>query len=102
MLVCLTAGCAGPRPSIRQTHLMPPATPGQPYLLQVTIHNQGGGEGEAEMTVRLRSRSTGETVATENRGVALKEQETVSLVIPLQAARPGDYEPVVEVEYPPE
>jgi hypothetical protein len=95
-------GCFGPKPRIVQQQLQPPSAPRGPYTLVVTVENRSGGEGQAEIIARLRSRASGQTVAQESRGVELKGHETLSLTIPLQPARPGDYEAQVEARYPPE
>jgi hypothetical protein len=84
-----------------QQHLQPPATPGAPYMLTVTIANPGPGEGQAEVVARLRSPGGDQIVAEEVKAVDLQPNETVQLTIPLQTRDIATYEATVEVQYPP-
>jgi hypothetical protein len=68
--------------------------------LVVTVENRGGGEGQAVVNVKLRSRATGETVATADQTADLKAHETAQVTVELRPAAPGPYDEMVEVQYP--
>jgi len=104
MLVCamLLAACYGPAPVVVRQELRPPASPSEPYALVVTLENQSGGEGQAEIIARLRSKSSGSTAAQTSETVELQPHETVQVVLELQPGAPGDYAADVEAKYPPE
>jgi hypothetical protein len=102
MLALGMAACYGPRPMVVRQELRPPSTPGGAYTLVVTLANQNGGEGQADVTARLRSKATGATVAQQDQTVTLQPHETVQLTFSLQADTPGDYDATVEAQYPPE
>lgn len=98
---CLSA-CGGAKPVVTHTDLRPPSAPGQPYVLVVTVNNQSGGEGQAEVTARLVAPATGQTAAQATQNVDLKAHETSDVVLQMYPAASGDYRPDVEVQYPPE
>jgi hypothetical protein len=91
--------CSGPRPTVSQVSLRPPAQPGLPYEVEAEIHNQWRGHGEVKLTARLRERATDRQYEADHTA-SLEPNETLRVVIPV-SAQPGDYEPQVEVEYPP-
>ncbi len=97
----LTA-CYGPTPVVIHQELRSPASPAEPYALLVTIENQSGGAGQAQIIARLRSKSTGTTAAEANQTVELQAYETVQVVLELRPGAPGGYDADVEAQYPPE
>ena len=104
LLVCASclAACYGPKPTVQRQQLRPPSGPNEPYTLFVTIENQNGGEGQAAVTARLLSKSTGETVAQSDETVELQSHETVQVMLELRPSTDGDYNATVEVHYPPD
>jgi hypothetical protein len=98
----LLAACYGPTPVVVKQELRSPTGPSEPYALVVTVENQSGGAGQAEITARLRSKGTGATAAQADETVELQPHETVQVVLDLRPAAPGDYDAEVEAEYPPE
>jgi hypothetical protein len=104
LLICASylAACYGPKPAILGQELRPPPGPNEPYTLTVTIENQNGGEGQAAVTARLRSKSSGETAAESSETVELQSHETVQVVFELRPGVAGEYDATVEVQYPPE
>jgi hypothetical protein len=105
ILLCCAAAlaaCGGPRPLVTRQELRPPAAPSEPYLLSVTVQNQGGGEGEAEVVARLLRKDTGETAAQEHELVMLEPHEAVQVVLELRPDAPGQFDVAVEAQYPPQ
>jgi len=101
LLVLVSVGCFGPKPRIARQQLQPPQDKGGPWLLAVTVANDGRGEGAAEVTSRLRD-AHGEVVAQEARELDLKPHETVTVTIEMRPAKAGPYAAASEVEAPPE
>lgn len=95
-------GCYGPTPVVTRQELQPPQTPDGPYTLVITLQNQSGGEGQAQVIARLRSKASGETAAEGDQTVDLKPRETTQVLLQLQPPAPGDYDATVEAQYPPE
>ena len=92
--------CSGPEPTvIGAPMLTAPAAPGDSYRVQATIANRGPGHGQADVIFRLRNRQSGVRYE-ETKQVMLDQGETVDIVAEF-AAPDGDYEPAVEVNYPP-
>jgi hypothetical protein len=108
MLVVLAAtalltatACFGPHPRIIRQQLRPPAQADGPWLLAVTVANDSGGEGQAEITSRLRGQD-GAVVGQVSREVDLAPHETVSVVLEIRPAGPGPYRAESDVKAPPE
>jgi hypothetical protein len=99
-LLAATA-CFGPHPRIVRQELRPPSQAGGPWLLAVTVANDSGGEGQAEITSRLRGQG-GAVVGQASRDVDLAPHETVSVVLELQPAGPGPYRAESDVKAPPQ
>jgi hypothetical protein len=93
--------CTGPRPIIVKREVIPPRSPEAPYTVLVTIQNTGRGEGQAEATARLRSRTTGQTAAQSVRPIELSALETVHVRFELTAPAGDEYDAIVDVKYPP-
>lgn len=91
--------CSGPEPTIAEVRVREPRQDGDPYRVEALIRNDGHGHGQVEVVFRLRNRATGETVEAE-RPATLEAGER-SLISTELWAPPADYEPSVEVEYPP-
>ena len=104
LLVCASCliACYGPKPVVQQQELQPPSAPNEPYTLVVTIENQSGGEGQAAITARLRSKATGETAAQTSETVELQSHERTQVVLELRPSAAGQYDATVDVQYPPE
>lgn len=101
LLAVMGAGCFGPRPSIVRQKLDPPQRKGDPWILAVTVLNDGPGKGEAEIVSRLRNEQ-GEVVAQEQREVDLQPHETVTVSLKFDVVRPGPYRATSEVQAPPQ
>jgi hypothetical protein len=102
LLMVLLNGCFGPKPVIVHYSLQTPQSPDQPHHLLVTLQNDSGGEGQAELTARLQVQATNQTVAEASQEVDLKEHETVTVTIPMQPSNPGPYQVSLEVHAPPQ
>ena len=101
LVAAALCACTGPRPIIVNREVIPPHSHGDPYTVVVTIQNTGRGEGQAEATVRLRSRKTGQTAAQSVREVELCALETVQVRFELKAPAGDVYDAIVDVKYPP-
>lgn len=99
LTVLWVRNCSGPLPIVAGLEIVPPGEPNAPYLLRAEVRNEGSGHGEVEVVFRLRDRRTGRTVEHSS-SVELEPGED-TLVVGEIAAPPGDYEPEVEVDYPP-
>jgi hypothetical protein len=92
--------CSGPQPHVVGTPtLRAPVQPGQPYRIEAIIANPGPGQGQVEVIFHLRDTAT---------GLAYQSQEQADLepggqvqVVTDIAAPDGNYQPEVEVRYPP-
>lgn len=104
LLLCASslAACQGPNPVVVHQELRPPAAANEPYMLVITIENQSGGEGQAEITAKLQSKGSGETMAEQDETIILKPHETAQVVLELRPSAPGDYEAIVDARYPPD
>ena len=91
--------CTGPVPSIEQVALRDPAEPGQPYEVDVQVRNRWRGHGEIQLTAQLRDTANGRNYVGQQNAV-MQGGETIRVMIPVRAEK-GEYEPRVEVEYPP-
>jgi hypothetical protein len=87
--------CAGPRPSVESSWLEP--RPGG-YVAAATVRN-GGGEGEIQVSFRLRDLDSGRTVQfSETAQVRRGEEVEVRAFV---QAPPGRWTLEAESEYPP-
>jgi hypothetical protein len=91
--------CSGPRPLVTEVSVARPSDGSSLHRVAAVLRNQAGGAGEVQVTVRLRDRTTGQTVQRQET-VSLTGAEVTRLVLPIEAP-PGDYAPEVEVQYPP-
>ncbi|MBI3967172.1 MAG: hypothetical protein HY329_16180 [Chloroflexi bacterium] len=91
--------CSGPKPVVGEVRLVEPTAPGAPYRVEATVRNDRSGEGQIEVKVRLREKTSGHTVQQELKA-DLKSNEQTLIVAELKAPA-GSYTPEVEVEYPP-
>jgi hypothetical protein len=91
--------CSGPDPVVESTRLIEPSAEGAPYRVEAVVRNRGPGEGQAELTVRLRDRESGRTVEDDKK-LQLERGETTLAVVEIKAPR-GSYDPQVEASYPP-
>ena len=101
LVAAALCACTGPRPIVVKREVMPPRSPGDPYTVLATIQNTGRGEGQAEATARLQSRTTGQTAAQAMRPVELSPLETVQVRFDLKAPEGDEYDAIVDVKYPP-
>lgn len=102
-LVACGCGCSGPHPTIVKQELKLPTSHDAPYTLVVTVRNESGGEGQAELTARLHPRgSDTQTVAQVTQDVDLSPHETVAVTLSLPTTERGDYTADVEMHYPPQ
>lgn len=101
-LALALVACHGPAPVILKQRLVPPQSQSEPYSVVVTVSNTSGGEGQIQLTARLRSAKTGQTAAEVDQTVDLRPYETEEVVLQLQPASQDTYETSVEVRYPPQ
>jgi hypothetical protein len=95
------AGCMGPNPEVVSHELRLPQQPGDPYIMIVTVANNGRGDGEIEVTARLRSPDSGQIVAEESKTAQIKGHETIDVAVELHPSTEGPFQETVEVTYPP-
>jgi hypothetical protein len=92
--------CSGPHAELAGAPAVrPPQQPGGAYQVEVSVRNVGPGHGEIQAIFRLRERATGRIYQV-SESAQLERGEVVSLVVEIFAP-PGDYEPQVELNYPP-
>jgi hypothetical protein len=92
--------CSGPRPVVDSAPVvLPPEQPGQPYRVDVAIRNAGPGHGEVQVTFSLRERTTGKTYQRIDHA-QLESGDLTHVAVEIPAPQ-GDYEPAVQVDYPP-
>lgn len=92
--------CSGPRPEVvGAPSVRVPEQPGQPYVVEATVRNAGPGHGEIQVTARLRDRASGRTYQETDR-TQLEAGDEARVAIPIHAPQ-ADYEPRIEIEYPP-
>jgi hypothetical protein len=94
-----TAQCSGPMASVVETQVEPPDAPGAPFRLAATVQNGGSGHGQVSLTFRLRDKASGRTYENQEKA-SLDEHETTVITSEIHAPL-GQYEPDVQVEYPP-
>ena len=99
LTVLWVANCSGPEPKVAGVRLQEPTEEGGPYRIDALIQNEGPGHGQVEVMFRLVNRATGQTVE-EDKETALEPRERTLVTVEIKAPK-GDYEPRVEVEYPP-
>ncbi|WP_242337313.1 MULTISPECIES: hypothetical protein [Anaeromyxobacter] len=88
--------CAGPRPSVAATWLEQRS---DGWIAAARIRNAGG-DGEIQVTFRLRDRVTGRTIPAEGTAQVRRGEEVeVRAAVP---APPGDWSVEAESEYPPQ
>lgn len=92
--------CSGPQPTVvGAPRVEEPEQPGDRYKVEATVQNGGFGQGEVRVVVRLVEKDSGEAYRKDE-PLQLERGETARVVVELPAP-PGEYEPEVEVEYPP-
>lgn len=92
--------CSGPQPHVVGAPLLrPPAQAGQPYQVEAVVANPGPGQGQVQVTFRLRDRVTGLAYQSQEQA-DLESGEQVRVVTDISAPE-GDYQPEVDVRYPP-
>jgi hypothetical protein len=96
--ILFLAGCLGPRPAVAEIHLSPQGRDGS-YRVDLSIENQGRGQGQAAVTIRLRNRKTGATIQKSEK-VTLRGLEHTRLIADI-VAPPATYDVDASVEYPP-
>lgn len=100
VLVLWISQCSGPRPELVGAPVVrPPASPGDAYHVEATVRNAGPGHGEVQVVARLRERSSGRAYQRDET-IQLDAGEQAGIVVEVFAP-PGDYEPHVEINYPP-
>lgn len=93
------AACTGPRPSVSTPKVLLPSSVGGPYRVALTVRNEGSGEGQVDVNVRLHEKSKQATYFADQK-LNLKSHENVQVIVSVPAP-PGDYTAEVEAEYPP-
>lgn len=92
--------CSGPDPVVTGVRLVEPHAEATPYRVEATVRNRRDGEGQAQITVRLRDQSSGRTVQ-EQKNVNFASKETTLVVVDVDAPA-GSYKPEVDASYPPQ
>jgi hypothetical protein len=87
--------CAGPRPSVESYELR---AGGPGTIVSVVVVNAGGGEGQAEVEVTLRAE--GRVVARDERTVALRAHERVTVLVPVATPYLAALRADVRARYP--
>ena len=91
--------CTGPKPEVQAVTVREPAQPGLPYQVDVQVRNTWRGHGELQVQVELHDQATDRRYQGQQ-NATLDAMESINVVVPIHA-QPGDYEPRVEVVYPP-
>jgi len=79
--------------------LTAPAQAGQPYRIEAVIANTGPGQGQVDVMFRFRDLATGQAYQREEQAdLQPSEQARIVAEIPAPA---GNYQPEVDVRYPP-
>jgi hypothetical protein len=107
-LAALTlTGCLGPDPVVRDYSVQPSAQgSGLPYVVDVTLGNEGAGGGQVQLEVNLTDKHTGVIIAQQVQAVDLQKDQTIQVSVTLslpQSARDltsDDIEAHVDVHYP--
>ncbi len=90
------AGCLGPKPGVVEVKKQPPASQGDPYRVQVVIANNGPGEGQVEVSVRLLDKRTQQTIQFDSQDVQLDVGERQS--VNFEETLPPDAPPVEQID----
>jgi hypothetical protein len=93
------AACTGPRPSASVPKVFPPSSAGEPYHVSFEVKNDGSGEGQVEVNVRLHEKNQQATYFADQK-LNLKSHEIVHVIVSVPAP-PGDYAAEATAEYPP-
>ena len=91
--------CSGPKPVVQGTMVREPAQEGLPYEVDVQVRNTWRGEGELQVKAELRDKTSSRRYQGQQ-NASIEPMETINVVVEVNA-EPGDYEPMVEVQYPP-
>jgi hypothetical protein len=91
--------CSGPRPVVQAVTVHEPAQPGLPYQVEVQVRNNWRGGGQLQVQAELRDRASDRRYQGQQ-NATIKSMESMNVLVEVDAL-PGDYEPHVEVEYPP-
>jgi hypothetical protein len=91
--------CSGPRPVASDPRVEAPRRAGDPYHVSALVRNEGPGHGQVQVTFRLRDTRT-ERVYQQIASVTMDPGESIVVGVDITAP-PGQYEPLVEAEYPP-
>jgi hypothetical protein len=98
LLALWMRGCSGARPVVTRQELHAPRAQAEPYRAEIEVRNEGLGEGEIQVDVRIVDRAGGRSFA-EARRLDVRKSEVVRVSIPLWAPR-GDYRLEASAEYP--
>jgi hypothetical protein len=93
------AACTGPRPNAGTPTVLPPVSAGGPYRVSLVVKNDGSGEGQIALNVRLHEKSQQSTYSADQK-VELKGHESLHVIVSVPAP-PGDYTAEVSADYPP-
>jgi hypothetical protein len=100
------ASCLGPKPHVVAVQKQPPAAQNDPYRIQVLIENQGPGDGQVEVSVRLVDKQTQQTILYDEQDVHLDKDERQSVnfeeSLPPHAPTADQIDVQVSAQYPPE
>lgn len=98
VLCAAVTACRGPRPTVDRQQTVAPARPGEPYTVIARLRNDGPGEGQVDVEVRLVADDG--TTYRQSRKVDLEAHERTVVTVRI-AAPAGHYVTQVNVRYPP-
>ena len=98
LLLAATLACVGPQPLVEQQQTMAPARPGEPYTVIARLRNEGPGEGQVDVEVRLVAADG--TTYRQSRKVDLEAHERTIVTVRIPAPA-GHYVTQVNARYPP-
>jgi hypothetical protein len=92
--------CTGPEPTVTGVRLEEPQQPGDPYTVLATIDNNRWSHGTVTVLFEIVDRESGDVYRDEKR-IDMKEDDPPLNVSDEISAPDSDYDPRVDVEYPP-
>ncbi|GEM_PF-1676507 len=108
LLILAFASCNGPNPHVVEFSQQPTPQaaqhPGEnpSYKVTFTIENQGRGDGQTKLVVKLVDKQSGHTVAEQQQLVELGDRETEEVDVTFPDVPQGEYTVSYELHYPPD
>ena len=97
----LLGACTGPRPEVTEVSVSEEPGAAGRYLVDVSVRNASGGEGEVKINVRLRDWRTGALYDGGSVSVNLGPRELAHRLVEVRAPDGGRYSAEMEAHYPP-